>query len=309
MVPQRASRRPVGRAWPALQSLDSQRDVAGSQRSKSEFGHGWTEQRHDWGAHRRRQMQGRAVVGHEQRGSPDQRRGLAQRETSAGVYRPRPPLTALDRPHDLIAQRSVVRTTDDHYGRCEFGGELGVVRPTLTAPNRPRRQSDKVSADQPVRHLLIFRGGPQVGTIEARRAIGEGQQTIGFVTRSGFRPGLCIEEGPAAREANSSRDAREHRQRGAAQGSMREIRLSVGLLPKPPRQRPQSAPTTIRAALVVRENLPDRGMSLEQRSRQRCGHHVHRAMPLRQRGQERRRKNDVSEESRLNDECGGAQGS
>src|ERR1041385_4228957 len=93
MMPQWARARPVRRAGAALE-LDAERDVTRSQRSEPEVRNRRTEQRDHRRPHRGREMERGAVVRHEYRRPPDQRRPSPQRQLAAGGDDLLPPFAA-----------------------------------------------------------------------------------------------------------------------------------------------------------------------------------------------------------------------
>src|SRR2546425_3053952 len=83
---------------------------------------------------------------------------------------------------------------------------------------------------------------------------------------------------------------------------MGQVGTRVPLGFQSPREAPNTRPAAVAAALVIRDDRPDRGVRLEQRPRNRCRNDIDRTVFGRKGGEKGRRQHDVAKESRLNDE-------
>src|SRR5437773_5206779 len=162
VMTQRAARRSVRRAGTARPAVALDHPVTRSARPEPERRDGGAEDRHRRRADRLREVQRRAVVGHQHGGAPDDLRRLAQGEPAARVTRPPPPSTALHRLQHLVREPDILRSAHHHdrHARGQSLGELSVVRPALAAPDRARRQRRERLADPVLAQEFV--GGPTI---------------------------------------------------------------------------------------------------------------------------------------------------
>src|SRR5882762_4618192 len=125
-------------------------------------------------------------------------------------------LTTRCRLLDLFSQTDIVLPANhnDRNMIHELPGKLRVVRPPLAAPDRARRQRHEGSVDKRCRGLLIGVRWPQLGRIDPRRLIREGQKSVALVVQSRLGSSLCIEEGPRTRKPDPCGDPGEYAERG-----------------------------------------------------------------------------------------------
>src|SRR4029077_13852807 len=117
-MPQRAHRRSVRGAGAARQARELHHRVARASRPEAER---WPRRAEDRNGRRLdglRQMQRRAVVGHEHGGSPNELGRLPERERAARVRRPPPPATFFGRHHHLRSEGRVLRPGHRHDRRA-----------------------------------------------------------------------------------------------------------------------------------------------------------------------------------------------
>src|SRR5262249_35829304 len=94
----------------------------------------------------------------------------------------------------------------------------------------------------------------------------------------------------------------EDRERGGAKRTVREVRSCIPAPPQSATETPEAAEPCIRATLVVRNDLRDRGMSFQQRRCSRRRHHIHWPVPLGQCSKQTGSEDDVTQKGGLDDQ-------
>ena len=141
---------------------------------------------------------------------------------------------------DLHRERCVVLPAHHHDRRSprQPPGQLGEVRPSFAAPNRPWCQRHepwrRPRVTQPSRgRTAVLRGETERRHHRRRRGPPrQRQQPVDLMTGRRPRPRFGVERAPAVAKPHPPRDAREQGQRGAPQRTVGKVRDVVMLRPR-----------------------------------------------------------------------------
>ena len=213
------------------------------------------------------------------------------------------------RGHHGSGQLRIVPAADDDDGSSQRRGQLGIARPPLGAPDRPRSERHEPGLDPASREPGIGRGTirgcePQ-RHLRRRQGVGSGQreQPLDLVALPRSRNAEAVgERRRGAGEPCALGNVGQQRQGRAPPGAVGEYRAPIAGPPKRRAQPPETPEPGVGAALVVADHPAHGRMPFEQRRRGRRGDYVHRTVAPSQRGEQRGREHDVTQERRLNDE-------